>query len=73
MMDSLGGEETEDGIMHNKVPYFTINISCLILFTKCVIIEINIVFCKTCLFCFLKSKLIFGNILVNGFTLGFTL
>ena len=48
------GEETEDGIMHNKVPYFTINISRLILFTKCVIIEITIVFCKTCLFCFLE-------------------
>ena len=35
------GEETEDGIMHNKVPYFTINISRLILFTKCVIMKLT--------------------------------
>ena len=29
------GEETEDGIMHNKVPYITMNIRViLILFTK---------------------------------------
>ena len=43
------GEETEDGIMHNKVSYFTLNISHLIL-TKYVIIEINIIFCRTCFF-----------------------
>ena len=48
------GEETEDGIMHNKVSYFTLNISHLIL-TKYVIIEINIIFCRTCFFASWKS------------------
>lgn len=45
------GEETEDGIMHNKVLYITINMRViLILLTKCVTIEINIFFCRACLF-----------------------
>ena len=44
------GEETEDGIMHNKVPYMTVNIRVILILTKCVIIEIDIFFCRTCLF-----------------------
>lgn len=42
------GEETEDELCIIRYLTFTINISHLILFTKCVIIEITIVFCKTC-------------------------
>lgn len=48
------GEETEDGIMYNKVPYITINISIFLILTKCVTIKINILvfFCRVCVFAF---------------------
>ena len=58
------GEETEDGIMYNKVPLITINISIIfILLTKYVNIEINVFFCRACLFASKKTlKVDFLNI-----------
>lgn len=57
------GEETEDGIMYNKVTLFTINIRViLILLTKCVTIKSNMFFCRACLLLPEKLlKLIFLN------------